>query len=60
VGKLFVKCSLERLRRKKRITLRRIEKMGCEDGRWMELDQNGVQWWVLVLAVLNLHVLLSL
>ena len=29
-----------------------------EDGRWMELAQDCVQWWALVLAVLNLCVLL--
>ena len=27
-------------------------KIGCEDGRWMELAQDRVQWWALVLAVL--------
>jgi hypothetical protein len=27
-------------------------------GRWMELAQDRVQWWALVLAVLNLRVLL--
>jgi hypothetical protein len=31
---------------------------GCEDGRWMELAQDLVEWWALVLAVLNLPVLL--
>jgi hypothetical protein len=30
----------------------------CEDGRWMELAQDRVQWQALVLAVLNLGVLL--
>ena len=30
----------------------------CEDGRWMELTEDRVQWWVLVLAVLNCCVLL--
>jgi len=30
----------------------------CEDGRWVELAHNHVQWWALVLAVLNLCVLL--
>jgi hypothetical protein len=30
----------------------------CEDGRWMELAQDRVQWWDLVLAALNLGVLL--
>jgi hypothetical protein len=33
--------------------------MGCEDGRWMELAQDRVQWQALVLAVLNLLVLLQ-
>jgi hypothetical protein len=32
--------------------------MGCEDGRWMELARDRVQWRALVLAVLNLRVLL--
>ena len=32
--------------------------IGCEDGRWMELAQDRVQWQALVLAVLNLPVLL--
>jgi hypothetical protein len=30
----------------------------CENGRWMELAQDRVQWQVFVLAVLNLRVLL--
>jgi len=33
--------------------------IGCEDGRWMELAQDRVQLWALVLAVLNRCVLLS-
>jgi hypothetical protein len=33
--------------------------MGCEDGRWMELAQDRVQWRTLVLAVLNVRGLLS-
>jgi len=28
------------------------------DGRWMELAHDRVQWWALVLEVLNLCVLL--
>jgi len=32
--------------------------LGCEDGRWMKLAQDRVQWWTLVLAVLNLRILL--
>ena len=35
-----------------------LREIGCEDGRWMELAQDCVQWWALVLAVLNLLVLL--
>jgi hypothetical protein len=35
-----------------------FRKMVCEDGRWMELAQDHVQWQALVLAVLNLRVLL--
>jgi hypothetical protein len=35
-----------------------LREMGCEDGRWMELAQDRVQWRALVLAVLNLRVLL--
>jgi hypothetical protein len=27
--------------------------MGCDDGRWMELAQDRVQWRALILAVLN-------
>jgi hypothetical protein len=32
--------------------------MGYEDGRWMELAEDRVQWQALLLAVLNLLVLL--
>jgi hypothetical protein len=35
-----------------------LRETGCEDGRWMELAQDRVQWQTLVLAVLNLRVLL--
>jgi hypothetical protein len=35
-----------------------LREMGYEDGRWMELAQNRVQWRALILAVLNLRVLL--
>jgi hypothetical protein len=35
-----------------------LREMGCEDGRWMELAQDRVQWRALLLAVLNLRVLL--
>jgi hypothetical protein len=32
-----------------------LREIGCEDGRWMELAQDRVQWRALVLAVLNLQ-----
>jgi hypothetical protein len=35
-----------------------LGKIGCDDGRWMELAQDRVQWRAVVLAVLNLGVLL--
>jgi hypothetical protein len=36
-----------------------LREMGCENGRWMELAQDRVQWQALVLAVLNLQVQLQ-
>jgi hypothetical protein len=35
-----------------------LREICCEDGRWMELAQDPVQWQALVLAVLKLRVLL--
>jgi hypothetical protein len=35
-----------------------LREMGCEDGRWIELAQDRVQWQALILAVLNLCVML--
>jgi hypothetical protein len=35
-----------------------LRKTCYEDGRWMELAQDHVQWRALVLAALNLRVLL--
>jgi hypothetical protein len=35
-----------------------FRKNGCQEGKWMELAQDRVQWLVLVLAVLKLRVLL--
>jgi hypothetical protein len=35
-----------------------LSEIVCEDGRWMELAQDHVQWQALVLVVLNLQVLL--
>jgi hypothetical protein len=34
-----------------------LREIGYEDGRWMELAQDRVQWRALVLAVLNLRVM---
>ena len=35
-----------------------LMEIGCDDGRWMELGQDRVMCWALVLAVLNHYVLL--
>jgi hypothetical protein len=35
-----------------------LKKVDCEDGKWMELPQDYVQWWASVSEVLNNHVLL--
>jgi len=35
-----------------------LMEIDCENGRWMELAQDCVLWWALVLAVSNLSVLL--
>jgi hypothetical protein len=35
-----------------------LREICCEDGRWMKLAHDSVQWQALVLAVLNLRVLL--
>jgi hypothetical protein len=35
-----------------------LSKMGRDDGRWMKLAQDRVQWQALVLAVLYLGVLI--
>ena len=35
-----------------------LREICCEDGRWVELVQDCVQWQALVLAVLKLGVLL--
>jgi len=32
-----------------------LREICCEDGRWMELAQDRVQWQALLLAVLNLY-----
>lgn len=33
-----------------------LREMVCEDGRWMELVEDRVQWQALLLAVLNLQI----
>jgi hypothetical protein len=35
-----------------------LREIGCDDGRWMELAQDRVQWLAVVLAVSKLGVLL--
>ena len=35
-----------------------LMEIGCENRRWMELAQDCVLWWALVLALLKLCVLL--
>ena len=35
-----------------------LREIGCEDGRWIELAQDLVQWPAFVLSGLNLLVLL--
>jgi hypothetical protein len=35
-----------------------LSEIGCEDGRWMELAEDHVQWRALVLTMLSFRVLL--
>jgi hypothetical protein len=35
-----------------------LMEIGCEDGSWIELAQDCVQWWAMVLVVLSPCVLL--
>jgi hypothetical protein len=49
---------LGRKRRKEDNINMYLRKAGCEDGKWVELAQDHVQWRALVLAVLKLRVLL--
>jgi hypothetical protein len=37
-----------------------LREIGYEDGKWMKVGQNHVQWQDLVLTILNLCVLLQL
>jgi len=30
-----------------------LMEIDCEDGRWIELAEDHLHWWALVLAVLN-------
>lgn len=34
-----------------------IGALGCEDVNWIEMAQDWVQWWILVLVVLNFQVM---
>jgi hypothetical protein len=36
-----------------------VMEIGCEDGSWMEVAEDCVQWCALVLAMLNFCVLLA-
>jgi hypothetical protein len=57
--RLSIKRKLGRPRRKRKDEIRiDIQKISCDDGRWMEVAQDRAQWRDLVLAVLNLRVLL--
>jgi hypothetical protein len=57
-GETSGKRPLGRPRRREEDNKMILRQIGCEDGRWMELAQDHVQWQALVLAVLNLLVLL--
>jgi hypothetical protein len=35
-----------------------VKKMGCEDRRLIELDQDGVLWWGWILTMLTREVML--
>jgi len=54
----FGKQAFERQRRWENNSEMYLTEIRCEDGWWMELAQDRVQWWALVLAVLNHQVLL--
>jgi len=53
IAKALICCKQRKL-----ISKMDLREIGCEDGRWMELAQDRVQWQALLLAVLNLLVLL--
>jgi len=36
-----------------------LMEVNCEDGRWMQLTRDCIQWPALILAVLSLSVLLT-
>jgi hypothetical protein len=35
-----------------------LREIGCDDGWWMELAHDPVEWWAFVLMVINLCVML--
>jgi hypothetical protein len=58
IGKLTGKCLLARPRRGQQDNIKmEHRKISSEDGRWMELAQDRVQWRTLVLTVSNLFLL---
>lgn len=59
VGKLIGNESLVRLRTLEGNINMDLGETGCDDGKWMKLTQNHVQWRVLMFAVLKLLVLLE-
>jgi hypothetical protein len=58
VGSPSEKHPLGRLRRCMDYIRMCLTEVSCEAGKWMELAQDHVQWWVLILSMLNLQVLL--
>jgi hypothetical protein len=58
-GKVTGNESLVRLRTLEGNIKMDLEETGCDDGKWMKLTQNHVQWRVLMFAVLKLLVLLE-
>jgi len=60
VGKPLGKRLFGRMRRRWEDTIEKdLRKIGCEDGRWMKLAQDTVQWLALLLALLPFPVPLS-
>jgi hypothetical protein len=30
-----------------------LREIGCDDGKWMELAQDSVEWWTFLLMMMN-------